>query len=176
MKNKNYLLTAVSILLTTTLFAYPVPPDDDPTQQLLQQYAAQAEQMQKDFDQYLLPPLKNIATLALSIHNAGQEELTGEQKNQFTQYFAQLDMALTQVLAPILQDFDLAQFNAQYKQMAQLYGLPEQEFTMQTVTDLFKGVMLIGALGYFEQTQKLTNDEIEMLAALLLPQEEAPAQ
>lgn len=177
MNFKKLTLIAVCAVCSTLSFAYPAPQDDDPVNPLLQQYMAQAQQLQQEFDQKLLSPLKATAQLAITVQTAQQTTLTPEQEAQLNQYATQTDQALTQLVEPALKDFDLAQFNTQYQQIAKAYGLPEQTFTLQDVKDMLKALCLISALGYFEQSQKLSTGELEVLMAIFFPQEEeTPAQ
>ncbi len=172
MNLKKSLLSVLAVLLSAGAFAYPAPQEQDPVTPLLQQYAAQVEELQKTFDQKLLPSFKTIASLALQVQAAGQTDLTPDQTALFEKYMLALDKALTDVAAPALKDLDINQFNEQYAQVAKTYGAPAHPFTLQEVTDLFKGMYLVFALGHFEQTQKLTTDELTVLMEIFFPQAE----
>ncbi|MBR2082715.1 MAG: hypothetical protein IJ876_06915 [Elusimicrobiaceae bacterium] len=172
MNIKKLTVSVLSVLLSVCAFAYPAMQDDDPVSPMLQQYAAQIQELQKGFDKKLLPTFKSLSKLALDAQAAGQTDLTPTQAEQLEQYSNSLDTALSELVAPALQDVDVAQFNEQYKQMAQTYGLPVQEFTLQDISDMIKGMYLISALGYFEQTQKLNADELTVLGEIFFPQEE----
>lgn len=172
MNLKKGLFTVVTLVLSLGAFAYPSTPDDDPTAQLLEQYTAQVQEMQKAFDTQILPTLKSTAQLALQIQQAGQTEITEQQEQLFNKYAVQLDSALTKMVAPALKEVDLAQFNEQYKQTAQTYGLPEQEFTLPEVTEMLKGMYLVSSLAYFEQTKKLAQDELTVLMEIFFPAQE----
>ena len=172
MNVKKYLLTITAMTLCVGSFAYPAPQEEDPAAKLLKQYEQQAQELQQSFEKYLLPPLQNTAQLALEMQNAGQAEMSEQQEELLNQYAQALDNALNQLVIPTLKDLDVAQFNQQYKQIAQTYGLPEQEFTLQTITDTLKGMYLMGAMTYFEQTQKLSEDELTILMEIFLQQEE----
>lgn len=177
MNLKKHISSALAVLLLSVgAFAYPVVEDKDPVAPFLQQYQQQMQELQKGFEQKLLPPFKSIATLALQVQQSAQEELTAEQNAALEKHSAELDKNLTDLLAPALQTIDLAQFNEQYAQNAKTYGLPEHQFTLQEITDMFKGMYLIGALSYFEQTKKLNQEELTVLAEIFFPQEEEPAK
>ncbi len=175
MNLKKYMFAVLAVLMGVGAFAYPAPQDDDPVTTLLQQYQAQVQEMQKGFEKQLLSPVKAMAALALEIQNSGQTDLTPEQAALFEKHTTALDKGLNELVAPAMKDFDLAKFNEQYAQMAKTYGLPAQQLTLQEVTDMFKGMYLISALGYFEQAKKLTNDEMEVLVEIFFPQEEEDA-
>lgn len=172
MNIKKYLLTLAVAALSLGAFAYPAPQEEDPAAQLLEQYTAQMQELQKSFDKDLLAPLKAITGLALQAQEQGQTELTPQQEELFTQYTEKLDAALTKLVTPALKDIDMAQFNQQYKQAAQTYGLPAQEFTTQQVAELLKALYLMSAVAYFEQNKKLTQDEAAVIAEILFSQEE----
>lgn len=172
MNIKKYITTVVAVLISVCAFAYPAPQDEDPVTPLLQQYTAQIQALQKEFEQKLLPSVKNLATFALQIQTAEQTELSFQQEALLEKHILQLDKALTDMVAPSLKDLDVAAFNEQYKQITQAYGAPTQEFTLQDISELFKGIYLVSALGYFEQTKKLNNDELAVLAEIFFPQEE----
>ncbi len=172
MNVKKYVLAFIATVLSTSIFAYPAVQEEDPAAQLLQQYAAQMQELQKSFEKELLPPLKQIAQLGLQVQQSGQQELTAEQEQLFNTYTTRLDAGLTKLVTPTLKDFNLAQFNEQYAQMAKTHGLPAQQFTLENVTEMMKGMYLVSALGLFEQTQKLTTDELTVLIDLFFPQEE----
>lgn len=172
MNIKKYVLAITAAALSVSAFAYPAPQDEDATQQLLQQYTAQMQELQKSFDKNLLPPIKATAQLALEVQDANQEELTAQQEKQLEEYGKQLDTALTKLVAPALKDVDMGQVNEQAKQIAKAYNLPEQEVTLENLTDLMKGMYLMSAISYFEQTKKLTQEEVAVLAEILFPQEE----
>lgn len=172
MNFKKHITTVLAVLTSVYAFAYPAPQDEDPMTPLLQQYAAQIQELQKGFDQKLLPAVKPIASLAVQVQASGQTELTPEQNALLEKYSIQLDKALTDLVTPALKDLDVAQFNEQYAQMAKTYGLPAQTFTRQDIAELFKGMYLVSGLGYFEQTQKLTTDELTVLMEIFFPQEE----
>ncbi len=172
MNVKKAILSVLAVLLSAGAFAYPAPQDEAPVTSLLQQYAAQIQELQQGFNQKLLPAIKNIATLALQAQTAGQTDLTPEQSALLEKYTLELDKSLTGLAAPAVKDLDINQFNEQYAQMANTYGLPAQKFTQQEVTDLFKGMYLVSALGYFEQTQKLSTEELTVLMELFFSQEE----
>ena len=158
-----YILSVVAVSVSVCAFAYPAPQDQDPVSPLMQQYAAQLQALQQDFDEKLLPIFKSVATIALDTQAAEQEDLTPQQEALLLEYSTQLDTVLTACVAPALEGFDLAQFNEQYAQVAKQNNMPAQEWTLEEVTELFKGVYLMSAFGYFEQTQKLTTDELTVL-------------
>lgn len=172
MNVKKHITAVLAIFISICAFAYPAVQEDDQTAQLLQQYTQQAEELQKGFEQKLLPACKGIATLALEVQAAGQSDLTAEQNTLLENYTNTLEKNLTELLAPVLKDFNLAKFNEQYAQIAQASGLPAQELTLQDVTNMFKGMYLLGALGYFEQSQKLSDDEITVLAEIFFSLDE----
>ncbi len=172
MKVKKYFLTLMATILSVGAFAYPAVPDEDPTAQLLQQYTAQMQELQKSLEKEILPPLKQIAQLGMQVQQSAQTELTPQQEQLFNTYITQLDANLTKLVAPALKDLDVGQFNEQYAQMAQTYGLPAHQFTLPEITENMKGMYLVSALGIFEQTQKLTADELTVLVEIFFPQEE----
>ena len=172
MNVKKYFLALVATVLSVGVFAYPAVPDEEPTNQLLQQYAAQMQELQKSLEKEVLPLLKQIAQLGLQVQNSTQTELTPQQEQLFNTYTTQLDATLTQLVAPTLKDLDVAQFNEQYAQMSKTYGLPAHQFTLPEISEMMKGMYLVSALGLFEQTQKLTADELTVLVEIFFPQEE----
>ena len=172
MNVKKYILALIATALSTSIFAYPAVQDEEPATQLLQQYAAQMQELQKSLEKEVLPPLKQIAQLGLQIQQSAQTELTPQQEQLFNQYTNQLDLSLTQLVAPALKDVDIVQFNEQYAQMAKTYNLPAHQFTLPEISEMMKGLYLVSALGLFEQTQKLTADELTVLVEIFFPQEE----
>ena len=172
MNVKKYLLVVATLVCTVAAFAYPAMQEDDPVNPLVQHYAAQAEELQKTFEKNLLPVLKDTAQLALQIQRENPAELSSQQEAQFTHYGNKIDAVLTQMVAPVVKEINLEQFNQEYEKMSQDYNLPKQHFTEESLTDLFKGAYLISAIAYFEQTQKLSEDELTVLMELLFPQEE----
>ena len=172
MNYKKYLTSVLAVCISVCAFAYPAPQEDDPVTPILQQYTAQIQELQKEFDKKLLPSFKSISALALQVQTSGQTEVSPAQEALLEKHMLQLDKGLSELVAPALTNLDLAQFNEQYAQMAKTYGLPAQTFTLQDVADLFKGMYLVAALGYFEQTNKLTPDELTVLMEIFLPAEE----
>ena len=154
MNLKKYVTATVAVCISVCAFALPAPQDQDPVTPLLQQYAAQMQELQKSFDQKLFPVLKNLAVFALQVQAAGQSDLDPDQTDL------------------LLKDLNIDQFNEQYAQMAKTYGAPAHQFTLQEVTDLFKGMYLVSALGYFEQKQKLNTDELTVLMEIFFAQDE----
>ncbi len=172
MNLKKHVTAVLAVFISLGAFAYPAPQDDDPVTPLLQQYTAQVQELQKAFDKQLLPPLKSIAGVALEVQAANPVVPSFAQTQAIETASNQLSEALTALVNPILKEVDVNAFNEQYKQTAQAYGLPTQEFTLQDITDMFKGMYLISALGYFEQTKKLNEQELTVLAEIFFPQEE----
>ena len=172
MNTKKIFLSVLAIFTSVCAFAYPALQDDDPVNPILQQYTAQIEELQKKFDQKLLPTVKSIAGFALEVQKSGQTDLTPAQEAQLEKYGQQLDKNLNELVAPELANFDLAAFNEQYAQMAKTYGLPPRTFTLPEVTDMFKGMCLVAAMNHFEQTKKLTDDELIVLMEIFFSEEE----
>jgi len=171
MNYKKHFTSVLAVFISVCAFAYPAPSDENHMNPFLQQYAAQQQELQKEFEQKLLPPIKDILSLASQVQTEGQAELSAEQGSLLEKYALQLDKNLTDIVAPALKDLDLKQFNEKYAQMAKIYGLPEQTFTLQDVEDLLKGMYLVSALSYFEQAQKLNTDELALLTEIFFPQE-----
>ena len=172
MNLKKYVLAVLAAALSMGAFAYPAPQEEEPVTDLLQRYTAQMQQLQKTFEKELLPPVKATAQLALKVQASNQTELTPEQENLFDQYTKQLDGVLSKLVAHALKEVDMAQLNEQYKQMAKTYNFPFQQLTLQDVANLMKGMYLMSAISYFEQSKKLSQDEVVVLAELFFPQEE----
>ena len=176
MNVKKSITSVLAVLLSVGAFAYPAVPDDDQTAQLLQQYVQQTEQalqeFQKQIEPKLVPAFKELASLALQAQAANTEELTAEQETQLNKCTEDIDNALTELLAPALKDFDLAQFNEQYNQTLKAYGMPEHQFTLQEATDMLKGMYLSMALLSCAQTKSLSEEELAVLAEIFFPQEE----
>ena len=172
MNLKKYVTATVAVCISVCAFALPAPQDQDPVTPLLQQYAAQMQELQKSFDQKLFPVLKNLAVFALQVQASGQTDLDPDQTDLLEKHILALDKALTDLVAPTLKDLNIDQFNEQYAQMAKTYGAPAHQFTLQEVTDLFKGMYLVSALGYFEQKQKLNTDELTVLMEIFFAQDE----
>lgn len=172
MNVKKYFLALIAAVLSTSVFAYPPVEEENPSTQLLQQYAAQMQELQQSLEKEVLPPLKQIAQLGLQVQQSTQTELTPQQEQLFNTYATQLDENLTKLVAPALKGIDIDQFNEQYAQMAKTYGMPAHQFTLPEVSEMMKGMYLVSALGLFEQNQKLTADELTVLVELFFPQEE----
>ena len=220
MNVKKYILSAAAVLLSVGAFAYPTLPDEDPTAQLLQQYQQQMQELQKGFEQKLLPPCKAVAAFlvkevqaeaekltdeqietivqerfsklteeqmsAISSENLTDEQITAIVQGQVLAYLvekkkslpfvkeklAEVETNLSELLAPALKDFDLAQFNQQYAQNAKAYGLPEHQFTLQEATEMLKGTYLSAALLSFTQNKNLDEDESALLTLLFLTQQD----
>ena len=85
----------------------------------------------------------------------------------------EIDNNLAELLAPTFKDFDLAQFNEQYNQMLQAYGLPKQQFTLQEAQEMLKATYLSTALLSFMQNKSLNEDESALLTLLLFTRQEA---
>ena len=168
MNLKKYAVSILAVLMSVCAFAYPSPQEEEPVTSLLQQYATQVQELQKNFDTQLLPTLKSLAGIALQV----QKQQIPYQEDMVQVLYNQLDSTLNDLMAPALQGLDVNAFNKQYKQMAQEYGMLEQEFTKQDIADMFKGMYLISALGYFEQTQKLSTEELTVLMEIFFSQEE----
>lgn len=187
MNMKKWVVTLCAVLVSTVVFAQTVPQGQgqplQPNQmdQFLQQYQAEQARLNKQFEEKLLSPIKTLVDAVLVISKSGQEELTQAQEKELEAYSNNLEAALNALVAPVVRDLDIAQLNVQYQDMMRQMGVTNApDLTRETVTELFKGMYLIGALTYFEQTNKLTAEELEVSMALFMPQpeeeEEAPVQ
>ena len=178
MNVKKSITSVLAVLLSVGAFAYPAIPDDDQTAQLLQQYVQQTEQALQEFQKQiapnLVPSLKALAGLALEVQTSNTGELTAEQETRLNKYTQNIDNALTELLAPALKDFDLAQFNEQYAQTLKDYGLPEHQFTLEEATDMLTVMYLSMALLSCAQAKSLSEDELAVLAEIFFPQQEEP--
>ncbi len=183
MNVKKYLLAFTAIMLSMAAFAQtaPQPSQDQQAQmaQLLEQYQAEQAKLNKQFEEVLLAPVRTLVDSVLIIQQSGQEEITPVQEKELDALSNKLEAALNQLVAPVVKDLDIAQLNTQYQDYMKQMGVENPvQLTKETVTEMLKGMYLIGALTYFEQTQKLNQQELEVAMALFLPQpeEEQPAQ
>ncbi len=113
---KKWLISMVTVALASAAFAFPAPPDDtDPLAQAMEQYTAQIEQMNKTFDQKVLPPLKGLLKIAEEFGNSTQTELTPEQEQAWNQHQAAITKALTDLVTPVVEqaDYEAGQRNVQ---------------------------------------------------------------
>ena len=162
MNFKKLIISVFTVLLATVAFSLPKPQQDNnpALEQQLQEAMAQLQEMQKGFDEKLLPLFKDlVATNASDFDKA--EALAN-----------QINKTLNDMVAPALKDVDMAQVNEQYRQNAQAYGLPQQEFTKESLTELVKALYVEIALGYFAQTQKLSEYELTTLMEIFFPSDE----
>ena len=172
MSLKKQIISLAVLLAAPVVLAYPALQDEDPIIPVLQPYAAQMEQMQKAFEKELLPPLKELAQMALETQESAQEDLTPQQERKLTLLGEQLSVALAKLVAPALKEIDIAQLNQQYKQLFSSSQERTPDLTKEEVAELLKAMYLMGALGYFEQKQKLDQQELEVLMEILFSQDD----
>ena len=173
MKLKKILATAIAILFGSVAFAFPAPPDDtDPMASILEQYSSQLEEMNKNFDEKILPPLKGLLKVAQAFGESNQEELTPEQEKVWNENQTQLTKALTDMVTPVVEQADMKQVNELFKQILTTTGQPVREITKQEFTDMLIGMTALNALAHFQQAKKLTEEELELATLLFFPQEE----
>ncbi len=174
---KKMLVSLLVLMVTSVGFALPTPPDDnDPMAQALQQYAAQVEEMNQKFDQLVLPPLKGMLQIAKEFGNTTQDDLTPAQEQAWSQYQGALMQALTDIVAPLVEQADMQQVNDMLKQVFTAAGQPVREVTKQEFADMLMGMTALGALGHFQETNKLTEEEFELAMLLFFPAEEEMQQ
>ena len=138
----------------------------------MQQYTAQIKQMEATFDQAVLPPLKGLLKVASDFGNSGQENPSAEQEKDFETYQVKFVNALLDIVNQIVEKTDIDQFNAMLKEYSQMAGQPiPQEFSKEDLTDVMAAMVALTALGHFEQTHALTEEELELAVALIFPQE-----
>ncbi len=180
MTMKKWVVTLTAVLFGAAAFAQVAPQNQaaqnqaqEQMEQLLQQYQANEEKLNKQFDEKLLPSVKMLVGEILTIQQSGQEDLTPAQEAKFQQYGDQIDKTLTDLATPVVKDLDLAQLNTQYQDMMRQMGITDApQLTKELVTDMVKGMYMINALVHFEQAQKLTAQELEVAIALFIPQPE----
>ncbi len=181
MRLKKWLVGSIALFATTFGFAYPAPDDEDPMTRIFQQYQEETARLNRQYDEKLFTPIKNLITLAMQIQQSQTQQPTPEQETQINTTMNQLDSALDAMVTSALTDVDINQVNTQYKQAMASMGVQDpEELTLETLKDLLKGMYLMGALIHFEQTHKLTDAELEVAAFIFFPQveettEEAPA-
>jgi len=174
---KKMLLSACAVLVSSTAFAFTLPPDDvDPFARLMEQHAAQEEELYKKFDEKILPPLKELLQIAQEFGNSTQEALTPEQESAWNMYQATLTKALMDMATPIVEQTNIQQMNDMFKQIVAASGQPAHEFTKQEFTDMMAGMIAISALVHFQETKKLTAEEVELAMLLFFPQTEEAEQ
>lgn len=170
---KKMLVSLVALAVSSVAFAFPAPPDDtDPINPILSQYTSQIEEMNRTFDEKVLPPLKGLLQIAKAFGESTQTELTPEQEQAWNQHQTALSKALTDMVTPIVEQADMRQVNEMFKQIFQATGQPVREITKQEFSDMLAGMMAISALGHFQETHKLTEEEMELAMLLFFPGEE----
>ena len=169
MNLKKLLAVLLAVLMNCSAFAYmAVPPDDDPMQQFLQQYEQEMEKLNKQFDQKVLPPLKDI----LKIAQAQQNDLTLEQEKALDALANQLEEALTSLVEPAVDQMDIDQLNALVKQSNDQL----EPITKESLSEMMKAIYLLQALAHFAQTNQISEEELEIASVLFFPQDEEDAQ
>ena len=139
------------------------PPDDDPTQQFLQQYQQEMDKLTKQFDAKLLAPIQGLVNVVKTV----QTDLTPEQEAQIDQFSDQLDKALNAMVAPALEQVDMAQLNAYAKQL----DPNAQEIDKEGLSNMLKTIYLIQALGHFSQNKKMSEEDIAIATTIFFPEE-----
>ena len=173
MKLKKLLVTLLAVAVVSVSFALPSPQDVNPVaDDVMQQYAAQVEELNKTFDETVLPPLKGLLTIAQEVLESGAEDPTPAQENQLNNYQDQLLTALDKITAPILAQIDINEYNQQMKQMlSQMGQTMDQNFTKEDLSNQMAAMVLLSALGHFAETNALTQEELELAAVIFFPED-----
>ena len=174
MQLKKWFVSLLAVVVASVSFALPATLEENsPAADAMQQYAAQMEELNRTFDQTVLPPLKGMITVVKEFGESGAEDLTPTQEKQLETYRDQLSAALEVIVNPIVEQVDVNEFNQQMKQMLASLGQPtDQEFTKQDLSDQLMPMMVITSLDHFAQTGKLSQEEVEIALLLFLPEEE----
>ncbi len=170
---KKMLVTGCALILSSAAFAFPAPPDDtNPMAPVLEPYTEQLENMKKTFDEQVLPPLKGLLKIANDFGNSTQPDLTPAQEAEWNQYQTKLSQAFLGLVSPVVAQVDMKQVNEEFKKICTTYNLPFQEMTKENFTDVLVGVTAMSALAHFQETNKLSDEELELAMMLFFPQDD----
>lgn len=174
MQLRKWFVSLLTVAVASVSFALPATLEENsPAADVMQQYAAQMEELNRTFDQTVLPPLKGLITVIKEFDESGAEDLTSAQEQQLETYRDQLSAALEVIVNPILEQIDINEFNQEMKQWLASLGQPTgQEFTTQDLSDQLMLMMVITSLDHFAQTGALGEEEIKIALLLFLPEEE----
>ena len=163
MNLKKLLAVLLATLISCSAFAYMAPmPDDDPTQQFLQQYQQEMDKLTKQFDTKLLPPIQGLVKVVKTV----QTDLTPEQEAQIDQFAGQLDEALNAMVAPTLEQVDLEKLNTLAKQL----DPNAQKIDKEGLSNILKTLYLIQALGHFSQNKKMSEEDVSIAMTIFFPE------
>lgn len=179
MQLKKYVVSLLAVALSTAAFALPAPANEDQTAEFMQQYTAQMEDLNKAFEQTLLPPLKRMLPVIKEIQANGGENITEKQEKDIANYADQMDAALDKIVNPLMAELSDDECNQIMKEqvvaMLQMQFMQkqitasdyeqavnqveQQTFTKQDYSDYLKSSAMGMALGHFIQANLLTEEE-----------------